>query len=308
MMTEGIEAQNSILIIEGETESLQILYRILGDEYVLYSAKNYREAIEKANELPIDVILLAAAMPWVSGYDVLEALKKVEKTKEIPVIIMTEMSDGDDELKGLDLGASDYIAKPFHETIVKLRVQNQIRIVNQIRAIERLSTIDQLTDIANKRSFNQQLNMEWRRAIRNKQPLSIMMLDVDLFKNFNDTYGHLQGDVVLQSIAKTLVQTLKRPADFAARWGGEEFAVLLPVTDIEGAMLNAENIRRNIERTIVTCAPGVDTNVTVSIGVNTLIPTIRDSMNDFVNKADMALYNAKRTGRNKVCAALETER
>ncbi|MDR2696141.1 MAG: diguanylate cyclase [Deltaproteobacteria bacterium] len=175
------------------------------------------------------------------------------------------------------------------------------KLIEQLRTIERLSMTDQLTAAANRRSFDERLNMEWSRAIRNNAPMSILLMDADRFKHYNDTYGHLQGDVALQTIARTLEQKLVRPADFFARWGGEEFAILLPHTNIKGGLHLGEQIRLAIENTVIPCADGAATRITVSIGVNTRIPTHDASIDDFLSGADKALYAAKNTGRNRIC-------
>ena len=175
----------------------------------------------------------------------------------------------------------------------KLVRERTAEIDEQRKQLERMSMTDQLTNIPNRRNFDNQLNMEWRRAIRDKLPLSILLLDVDKFKMYNDTHGHQEGDAVLKAVAKSLERTVKRPGDLVARWGGEEFIVLLPNTDSKGALEMAELIRKNIES---------ETVVTVSIGVNTQIP---DSYVDsFISIADSALYKAKEMGRNRVCVAL----
>ena len=296
-----MESKNSILIVDDEKANLLYLNHILSPDYLIYTARDAAEALERANEFHPDLILLDIIMPGMDGYETLTALKKSEKTVDIPVIFITGLSSSEDEMKGLDLGAEDYIAKPFSDAIVKLRVRNQIKMVNQMRAIEKLSMIDQLTDIPNRRNFNQKIDMEWRRAVRNQTPISILMIDVDKFKVFNDTYGHQQGDAVLRTVAQTLKHNLKRPADFAARWGGEEFAVLLPVTDIGGALSIGEEMRLSVESTLVPYLDNEYTNVTVSIGVNSQIPSQTDSMDGFILKADQALYTAKETGRNRVC-------
>ena len=298
-----MEDKNSILIVDDEKSNLLYLYHILGEEYMIYTARDATEAIARANEYIPDLILLDIIMPGMNGYEVLATLKKPGITEDIPVIFITGLSSSKDEMKGLDLGAEDYITKPFSDAIVKLRVRNQIKMVNQMRAIERLSMVDQLTDIPNRRSFNQRIDLEWRRATRDRSPISIMMIDVDKFKIFNDTYGHQQGDIVLQTVANILQQTLKRPGDLAARWGGEEFAVLLPETDLNGALTIAEIIRANIEATVIPCRDNTSTSVTISIGVHTQIPSQSDSIDNFIFKADQALYTAKETGRNKVCPA-----
>ena len=300
-MTEQIK--NSILIIDDEKSNLMYLNSILSVDYSIFVAKCGQEALRKAKDLLPDLILLDIVMPDIDGYSVLAQLKESELTQEIPVIFITGLDRNEDEEKGLALSAADYITKPFSAAIVRLRVSNQMRLVNQMRAIKRLSMTDQLTGIANRRSFDQQMNIEWRRAIRYKTPISLLMIDVDHFKIYNDTYGHQQGDIVLHIVADTLSLALKRPADLASRWGGEEFAVLLPATDREGALTIAEFIRSNIESATIQCQNGAISNVTVSIGENTQIPVFGDSIDEFISKADTALYNAKKSGRNQITCA-----
>jgi len=300
------QIKNSILIIDDEKLNLTFLNGILNADYSIYIARGGQEALKKARELLPDLILLDIVMPDMDGYKVLAELKSSESTKDIPVIFITGLNRSADEEKGLALNAADYITKPFSSTIVKLRVGNQIRLINQMSAIKQLSLTDQLTGIANRRSFDQQIIAEWRRAIRHESPISLMMIDVDKFKVFNDTHGHQQGDIVLQAIAKALTVALKRSTDLAARWGGEEFAVLLPATDMDGALVIAEQIRAKIENTVIRCPGGANTNITVSIGVNAQIPTQNDSIAKFISKADTALYTSKEMGRNRVTQAEHT--
>ena len=161
--------------------------------------------------------------------------------------------------------------------------------------------IDQLTEMPNRRSFDNRLEWEWKRAMREQTCISILLLDLDKFKDYNDAYGHQQGDIALQTIAKVLAHSIKRAIDFAARWGGEEFAVLLPGTDSHGALNVAEHIRALVENTAIPCTDEKAAKMTISIGINTQIPTLDDRADDFITKADKALYTAKATGRNKVC-------
>jgi len=159
---------------------------------------------------------------------------------------------------------------------------------------------DQMTGIPNRRAFDNRLAMEWNRAMRVNNPLSLLVLDVDKFKSYNDTFGHQQGDVALRTVAKTIRQSLRRPSDFLARWGGEEFVVLLPITDSNGAVVVAEHIRREIENATVPCDDEKGKKVTVSIGVSTQIPLRGSNLDDFIPDADSALYRAKEMGRNMV--------
>ncbi|MDR0305083.1 MAG: diguanylate cyclase [Chitinispirillales bacterium] len=301
-----ITPKNSILIVDDEKTNLMALNHLLHEKYTVYTAKDGRTAIERVKEYLPDLVLLDVIMPEMNGYEILAEIRKLDgKIKEVPVIFITGLSDSENEEKGLLSGAADYIGKPFSSAIVKLRVHNQLQIVNQMRIIERLSQIDQLTGIPNRRSLDNQMFVEWGRAVRENIPIGFLMIDVDKFKTFNDTYGHQHGDVVLQTVAKILTHTLKRSGDFAARYGGEEFSVLLPNTDIDGVTDIAEQIRKAIEKESIPCKDGSITNVTISIGVHSLEPSQNDTIQSLIAKADEALYAAKNTGRNKVCRAEE---
>ena len=291
---------NSILVVDDEASNHVFLTSLLKPLYTIYAATNGRSAIKIARDVLPDLILLDIVMPEVDGYEVLSELNSFEETREIPVIIISGLGSVEDEKKGLASNAVDYISKPFDAEIVKLRIRNQIKIINQMREIVRLSTTDQLTGVPNRRGFDNQIGREWARMIREKFPFSVLLLDVDKFKNYNDTYGHQQGDVVLQIVAKTMTQSYHRSTDYGARWGGEEFITILPNTNMEGAIDVAERIRANIENLSIPLPDGESTRVTVSIGVNTIIPTMRDSIDDFIECSDNALYSAKQTGRNKV--------
>jgi len=294
--------KNSVLIVDDENANIMALTHILNSEYTIYAAKNGHKAIEAAEKYLPDVILLDIIMPEMDGHAVISALKDAEKTRDIPVVFITGLSNAGDEEKGLVLGAADYISKPFSPAIVKLRVRNQIKMLNQLRMIELLSMMDQLTSIQNRRGFDNRMEMEWIRAIMENAFISFLIMDVDKFKVYNDTYGHPQGDRVLQTVAKTVTQSLDRPGDYAARWGGEEFVVLLPNTDSNVAMTIAEKIRLNVSNAVIPCEDGSETRVTVSIGVNTQAPQQNNSRDDFIAEADKALYKAKESGRNRVCS------
>jgi diguanylate cyclase (GGDEF)-like protein len=163
-----------------------------------------------------------------------------------------------------------------------------------------MSLTDQLTGLPNRRNFDMRLDMEWKIAIREKQSISFLMLDIDHFKIYNDKYGHQQGDEVLRKIAENIEHTLNRPGDFVARWGGEEFAILLSNTDANGALKIAETIRMNVENMSVPLSNGTVVKLTVSIGVNTQSPE-NSPLEHFISVADKELYRAKEAGRNRVC-------
>jgi len=296
------DVKHTILIVDDETANIRALSQVLLPEYTVYMARDGQTAIETAENVTPDLILLDIIMTDMSGYEVITKLKNSDRTREIPVIFITGLSGVEDEEKGFLLGAVDYITKPFNNTIVRARVRQHLQTLRQLRMIKRLGVIDPLTDIANRRGFNERLEIEWAHAIRDKSILSILMIDIDHFKHYNDTYGHPQGDVLLQTIAGIFRQTLVRSTDYAARWGGEEFTVLLPGTNMDGALKIAERIRSDAENATVPRADGSVTHVTISIGVYSQSPQPGDLANDFVTGADKALYTAKRTGRNKVCS------
>ena len=294
--------RNSILIADNEPSYTASLISILSPLYTIHLVSNGRDIINTARELLPDLIIIDVIMSDISGFDVISALKILEETKDIPIVFVTKHSDIKNEEKALSLGAADYIYKPFNESIAKLRIQNQIQIVNQMRKIQHLSMTDALTGIANRRCFNARISQEWPSAIRDKIPLALLMLDIDDFKNINDRYGHLFGDLVLQNIAKILEQCTKRPKDLAARWGGEEFVVLLPNTKIEGAVFVAERIRKAAKKQKHRLAETECTDITVSIGINCLIPRFDLPIYEFIAIADKAMYRAKTLGKNRVCS------
>ena len=299
------EKKNTILIVDDEITNLNLLIHALRNTYTLFVAKSGPAAIEMAkNHLP-DLILLDIVMGEMDGYEVLRSLRDIEITQSIPVIFISGMNSQEDEEKGLALGVADYISKPFSPNIVKLRVRNQIRMINYLREIEHLSMTDALTGLSNRRSFNATLQREWGRAVRENESISMIILDIDMFKNFNDTYGHQHGDAALKIVAKVIVGTIKRPADFVARWGGEEFTVLLPSTDMDGAMVLAEEIRAAVEKIEIPHDDGFITRATISAGVSHLMPNKNSAVDKFISDADRALYSAKGQGRNRVVSAVD---
>ena len=300
-----------ILIIDDSPFNREVLQTILssdraraafGKPCTVVAAATGPEGLEKAlNEKP-DIVLLDIVMSGMTGFDVLAHLKKLDATRAIPVIIISGLDEQESKEKGFSLGASDYITKPYNKTLTLSRIALHLKIMEQTRVIEQLGLIDSVTNIANRRSFDSHLADEWNRSIRNQTPLSIIIVDLDGFKAFNENYGHQQGDVALRAVAEIIGSVLRRATDFAARWGGEEFALLLPDTPAPSAMYMAEQIRERAEEADVPCIGDYEPpRLTVSAGVATMTPTVADSVEDFVGNAASALYTAKGTGRNRVC-------
>jgi diguanylate cyclase (GGDEF)-like protein len=297
-----------ILIVDDEKMNIISLTHSLKPQYEIIVAIDGTSAIEAAVKHMPDIILLDIVMPDMNGFDVLAKLKDSAVTMNIPVIFITGLNNAGDEEKGLSLGAVDYIVKPFNKSILKARIDTHLKMAEYISTIEKLCMLDALTGLPNRRGFDTRMNAEWEHAYREKKTLGLIMLDIDKFKMYNDTYGHPQGDILLQSVAGVITKTLNRPADFASRWGGEEFMVLLPNTGIGGTVNIAEQIRINIMDTNVPCAAdGTNTSITVSLGVNSIIPDDDSTAAVFIAEVDKLLYTAKRNGRNQVFSSLSDE-
>jgi len=292
-----------ILIVDDEPSNLDILMALLKDDYKVVAALNGEKALEvAAANSPPDLILLDILMPGMDGYEVCRQLKENEITKNLPVIFVTAVSEVMDETRGFRLGAVDYITKPFHPPVVKARVKAHMELKIKSDMLEQLASIDGLTNLYNRRRLDELLNGEWNRCQRSKAPLSLIMIDIDYFKLFNDTYGHAMGDQCLRDVAWTLKDCLRRPGDIIARYGGEEFAVLLPNTDMDGAESMADKLRNEVESLkIPHSSSDVSENVTISLGVATAFTDFRlDSSADLLKTADSALYQSKKNGRNQV--------
>lgn len=289
----------TLLIVDDEKQNRTLLTELLQDDYQIILAKNGVQAMERAQSHLPDLILLDVLMPEMDGLAVIRALKAADATRHIPVIFVSALDTPDDEERGLDLGAVDYVAKPFHPSIVRARVRNHLQAVHQRRLLEQLALIDSLTEIPNRRRFTEVYEREWRRCVRGQKPLSLIMLDVDLFKRYNDTYGHSQGDVVLKRVAAAIQSALHRPGDFVARFGGEEFVVLLPDVDAASGWQMAEKIRLAVQ---AECIPYPESDagpwLTISLGGATQIPQGAEVDASLFEQADRCLYEAKAQGRN----------
>lgn len=294
--------KSAILIVDDISSNIQVLANALQADYRIKVATSGQRALEICrSESPPDLILLDIMMPDMDGYEVCRELKSDAETSSIPIIFVTALSEVSDEEKGLNLGAVDYITKPFHLPIVKVRVRNHLNLKLKTDLLEEMSHIDGLTHIANRRNFDEVLDKEARRVARIAQPISLIMLDIDFFKLFNDNYGHGLGDECLMQVAKAMREVIKRPNDLLARYGGEEFAVILPETPLEGALKVAEELRLAVEALAFPHAYSeVSDSVTISLGVASNLFDQQISIDKVLKQADQALYRAKELGRNQV--------
>lgn len=295
-----MSAQQTVLVVDDEKQNRTLLAELLIDDCRIALAKNGLQALERAHELQPDLILLDVMMPDISGYDVIQALKSDDATRQIPVIFISALDSTADEERGLDLGAVDYITKPFHPSIVRKRVRNHLQSCHHRHLLENLAKIDSLTEIANRRRYDEALENEWRRCSRTRSPLSLAIIDVDHFKAYNDHLGHAEGDRVLRLIAKKLSEFVRRPGDLIARYGGEEFILLLPNSSGNAASQLGEEIRSSIEGLrLPHPASAVSPFITISLGGTTTQPCGGEIDPQFFLAADAALYEAKASGRNR---------
>lgn len=283
-----------VLIVDDTRLNIQTLAHILKNEYIIKIAHDGTRALELSTQDPTpDLILLDVEMPEVSGYDVCRLLRANSETANIPIIFVTGKDSIEEEGYGLSLGAVDYITKPIHPSIVKARVKTHVTLKRQYDLLKETAVHDQLTGLYNRHYLSDMLASKVAHAMRHEVPLSIILVDIDHFKNINDAYGHLIGDEVLREVS-ALIRQSARQEDIAARFGGEEFILVLESCTLEDARIKAEGLRKEIEKYY---PQGLD--VTASFGVIQLDKEI-NSVTQFLDLADQALYKAKNEGRNRV--------
>lgn len=303
-----MNCMEKILIVDDSILETQILKDILSDYYEIFTAKTGKEGIEKAkSEQPV-LILLDVIMPGNDGFEILKELKSKEETKDIPVIFLTSLASEIMEERGLLMGAVDYIKKPYKPNIVKARVKIHIKMYLYRKTMENELSIDGMTGIYNRRDFEQRIKSDWKRAINERNFFSFLIIDIDYFKQMNDTYGHPEGDYVLRKVAHKIKDLIVHFEGYIARYGGEEFAVILYQYDTKHAYEIAELLRKAIFGLNI---PNINANpyhqLTISIGGSTMIPQETDILEDFIKKADKALYQAKANGRNCVIWSTENQ-
>jgi len=304
-LLDGPERTPRILIVDDQPINIQALYRIFAPDHRVLMATSGAKALALCKEDPPDLVLLDVVMPQMNGHEVCARLKADEATRSIPVIFVTSHTDAEEETKGLEVGAVDFIAKPVNPAVVRARVKTHLTLKAHTDLLRQMVFIDGLTGVANRRCFDERLDTEWRRAARSASPLALLMLDVDHFKRFNDRYGHQVGDECLRRVACAIKAGLNRPGDLVARYGGEEFSCILPGTDLEGALAVGAGIEQGVRGLQIEHADSdVSGVVTLSIGVSMGLPDRDGDPARLLALADAQLYRAKHSGRGRACGAV----
>ncbi|GAB3476398.1 diguanylate cyclase [Marinomonas epiphytica] len=301
-MTESTEIDLSsakILVVDDKPINIQTIYNVLSHSYTILAATSGQEALSICLDAKPDLILLDVLMPNMSGLELCTELKSLPETNDIPVIFVTSFNQQEEEDECWKSGGIDFITKPVSPMTLQNRVKAHLTLKFQKDMLQKLVFVDGLTGAYNRRYFDEHYDKLKSEALRTKHEASILMIDIDEFKLFNDNYGHIQGDNALKAVAKITKNALMRPTDFVCRYGGEEFIVVLPDTDLKGAVEVAERIRASIQAMGIENSLAKHQVITVSIGIATLINSLENGLNP-TQTADENLYSAKQRGRNNV--------
>ncbi len=308
--------KNKILVVDDVAVNVQLLTTYLTSVgYNVIAARDGQEALEKVVACNPDLVLLDVMMPKFNGFEVCERIKADETTRIVPVIMVTALNEIEDKIKATEAGADDFVSKPFNKLELLTRVKSLLRIKelhDQLNAkvkeleeaherLRQLAITDGLTGLFNHRYFKEHLEQELYRASRHHSEVPLIMIDIDYFKRYNDTFGHPAGDALLRAVARILKENIRK-IDIAARYGGEEFTLVLADTAKAAASMVAEKMRRMVETNAFEGLPShQDGHITISLGVATF-PLDATNPNDLIAMADQRLYQAKQRGRNQVVA------
>jgi len=318
-----------VLLVDDQPIIAEGIRRMLADEndIIFHYCENPDEAIKKAADIKATVILQDLVMPDIDGMTLVRFFRANMETRSIPIIVLSSKDSAQIKSDAFSHGANDYLVKlPDQiELLARIRAhslsylvqlerdaaflalrETQKQLEESNKKLQELSSLDGLTGLANRRHFDETLDIEWRRTIRSKSTLSLIMIDIDYFKPYNDNYGHQAGDACLQKVAKTLKETIVRPADTLARYGGEEFVAILPDTNVEGAMVVAEHLRKAIESINIPHEYSKSgQHVSISLGISE--STGLDDLEALTRHADKCLYKAKESGRNCIITSKTVE-
>ncbi len=292
--------KQTVLIVDDQKFYSHFLKDIIHDKYHVLYANSGKQAMDIVLLQEIDLILLDIIMPDMDGYKICKWLQSNSITQHIPIIFISIKGQPQDQATGFALGAIDYITKDADPIVIKARIKNQLYLKKQRDKLVQSSHVDKLTEIYNRRFFDESLENLWFYTLRNKEYLSAIMMDIDFFKNYNDFYGHVEGDQCLKKVARAIRNSLLRSIDMVARYGGEEFSALLPATTSDGAVIVVKRIQEKIqELKIKHELSEVSQFLTISIGIATIRPKEGVQPMSLIKRADFGLYMAKKEGRNR---------
>ena len=296
-----------LLVVDDQRGNILVLNELFREDCDVFMATSGEQALQVCRAQLPDLVLLDVQMDGIDGYEVCRRLQADAESRNIPVIFITAQGGESDEVRGLQLGAVDFNAKPINPIIVRARVQTHLTLKLQSDILRSMALLDGLTGVANRRKFDEQLLRDWRQSQREQTSLSLILVDVDHFKRYNDHYGHQAGDAALQAVARVLTSTLRRPHDLLARYGGEEFVGVLPNTGLSEAVELAERMQAGVRALNLEHLGSPEAQVvTISLGVATVVARSDLAPQALVEAADQQLYAAKQAGRARVCAAALT--
>lgn len=306
-----------VLVAEDDRTSRIILRQVLEKEgYRVIETSNGKECIAAYQELQPSLVLLDGMMPIMNGFECCTQLKALPGSENVPIVLVTGLGDQASVDWAFGVGATDFITKPIHWPVLRQRVKlliERFKLCRELQEanqkLQHLAAVDGLTQLFNRRAFDNFLVREWGRMLREQQPISLLLCDIDYFKFYNDTYGHIAGDKCIQLVAEALSHSSRRPSDIPARYGGDEFVAILSNTDAAGAVTVAQNLKERVESLeIAHQSSPINQYVTLSIGISTTIPGATLSVKDLMLSADKALYEAKENGRNcYACQPLKSQ-
>ena len=302
---QSLDEKHTILIVDDNELELLVFRSAISEEVVTSFVSSAEEAIRyiEHHSAP-DLIILDVMMPTVTGFQLCEQLKADFKTRDIPIIFLTALNNLDTRTKAFKAGAVDFISKPFYPEELEFRVMNQLRAIDQRNHLESLAFVDELTRLPNRRRYNQAMLSEWSRCKRHKTSIALLIIDIDSFKLYNDTYGHMAGDRAISEIGQSLSTQASRPGDICARFGGEEFVLLLPECNVEGAIAKASKALKDvIALSIPHERSSAHQYASISVGVAVAYPSNELDTLELFKRADTALYEAKTNGKNQFVMA-----
>jgi diguanylate cyclase (GGDEF)-like protein len=295
---------SNIALIAGDSdfERALLLHALEGQDYKVFETRNGQECLQQYQQLCPDIVLLDCIMPVMDGYSCCEALREQSETEHMPIVMLSNREDSASIQRAFDSGATDYILKPIQWNIFFKRINQLVKqatlmrqLAHQNEEYQQATMVDDLTQVLNRRAFDQSLEKEWKRGLRDAKPLSILLIDVDCFDVYNDASGNVAADQPLQQIAKVISNAIYRSSDVVCRFGDKEFGILLPNTFVEGAI----HVVTRVQKAIKDNNPSMTKKpITLNYGLSSLVPSQAIELTQLLEAADTALLKAKSKGRN----------